>query len=65
MARATTKELTVTLVFTGKTRKSLDAIVDGMSFPTLAAWAETVRIRKWIARDLTLHPYPKKTKRTK
>jgi len=36
----------------------------GLAFG-LCPWAKTVRVKRYVARDLTLHPYPTKRRRRK
>ena len=59
--KTTVKELTLTLVFTGTTRSSLDNVLAvAMKYlhttTSIAPWASKVRAARWIVRILTLHP---------
>jgi len=76
VGKKTEKELTLTLVFRGETTGfSLDDIVNLMTVrlafrsarlvSMLCPWAKTVRVKRYVARDLTLHPYPTKRRRRK
>jgi hypothetical protein len=62
--KKTEKELVVTLVFRGVTDASLDEIVEDLSSHALTMagiylcpWARHGRVKRYEARDLTLHPH--------